>query len=66
MKRYIHNTKKRFVSENVFDQQSLLEILMYEIRKLSIRHSKVIAKVKRKRQQELKIKLKTFEKSFLR
>ena len=66
MKCYIHNTKKRLVSKNVFDQQSLLEILKHEVRKISIRHSKIIAKVKRKRQQELKIKLKTFGKSFLR
>ena len=66
MKCYIHNTKKRLVSKNVFDQQSLFEILKHEVRKISIRHSKIIAKVKRKRQQELKIKLKTFGKSFLR
>ena len=63
MKCYKHDTKKRLVTENVFDQQSQWKILKYEIRKFSILYSKVIAKEKKKKQHELESKLKILEKS---
>ena len=49
MKCFIHDTQKRLVTDNVFDEQSQWEILKYEIRKFTIRYSKVIAKEKRKK-----------------
>ena len=45
---FIQVTKERLVTVVVFDKQSQWEILEYEIRKFSIRYSKVIAKEKRK------------------
>ena len=63
MKCFIRDTKKRLVNDDVFDEQSQCEILKYEIRKFSIRYSKVIAKEKRKKQHELESKLKILEKS---
>ena len=60
---FIHDTKKRLLTENVFDEQPQWEILKYEIRKFSIRYSKVIAKEKRKEQHELESKLKILENS---
>ena len=44
MKCYLHDTKKRLVTKNVFDQQSQWENLKYEIWKFLICHSKVTAK----------------------
>ena len=35
MKGFIHDTKKRLVTEDAFDKKSQCEILKYEIRKLS-------------------------------
>ena len=64
MKCFIHDTKKRLVTDDVSDKQSQWKILKYEIRKFSIRYSKVIAKEKRKKQHELESKLKILEKSF--
>ena len=61
---FIHGTNKRLVTEDAFDQQSQWEILKYEIRKFSLRFSKVIAEEKRKKQYELESKLKIPEKSF--
>ena len=58
MKCYIHDTKKRLVTEDVFDQQSQWEILKHEIRKFSIRYSEVIAKDKREKQHEFERELK--------
>ena len=49
MKCFIHDTKKRLVTEDVFDQQSLWEILKSEIPKFSIRYSKVTAKKKKRK-----------------
>ena len=46
----LHDTKKRLVTDHVFDEQSQWEILTYETRKFSIHYSKVIAKEKRKKQ----------------
>ena len=63
MKCYIHDTEKRLVNEDLYNQQSHWEILKYEIRKFSIRYSKVIAEEKRKKQHELESKLKILEKS---
>ena len=63
MKCFIHDTKKRLVTDDVSDKQSQWKILKYEIRKFSIRYSKVIAKEKRKKQHELESKLKILEKS---
>ena len=62
MKCFIHDIKKRLVTDNVFDEQSQWEILKYEIRKFTMRYSKVIAKEKRKKQHELESKLKILEK----
>ena len=62
MKCFIHDTKKRLVTDDVFDEQSQWEILLYEIQKSSIHYSKVIAKEKRKKQHELEIKLEILEK----
>ena len=64
MKCFIHDTKKRLVTEDVFDEQSQWEILKYEIRKFSIRYLKVIAKEKRKRQHKL-VNLKFLKNFFL-
>ena len=47
MKCFIYDTKKRLVTEDVFDQQSQYDILKYGIQKFSIRYSKVIAKEKK-------------------
>ena len=58
MKCYIHDTKKRLVTEDVFDQQSQWEILKHEIRKFSIRYSEVIPKDKREKQHEFERELK--------
>ena len=58
MKCFIRDTKKRLVNDDVFDEQSQCEILKYEIRKFSIRYSKVIVKIKRKKLHELESKLK--------
>ena len=44
-------------------QQSQLEILKYEIRKFSVRYSKVTAEKKVKKQSELESKFKILEKS---
>ena len=55
-------TKKKLVTEDVFDEQSQWEILEYEIRKFSIRYSKVLAKEKRKRQHKLESKFEILEK----
>ena len=63
MKCFIYNTNKRLVTEDVFVEQSQWEILKSEIRKFSIRYSKVIVKEKRKKQHELESKLKILEKS---
>ena len=63
MKCFIHDTKKRLVTDDVFDKQSQWENLKYEIRKFTIRYSKVITKEKRKKQHELESKLKILEKS---
>ena len=63
MKCFIYNTNKRLVTEDVFVEQSQWEILKSEIRKFSIRYSKVIVKEKRKNQHELESKLKILEKS---
>ena len=63
MKCFIHDTKKRLVTDDVFVEQSQWEILKYEIRKFTMRCSKVIAKEKRKKQHELESKLKILEKS---
>ena len=63
MKCYIHDTKKRLVTQKVFDQQSRLEILKYEIQRFSICYLKVIAKDKRKKQHNLENKLKIYKKS---
>ena len=63
MKCFTYNTKKRLVTEDVFDEQSQWKILKSEIRKFSIRYSKVIVKEKRKKQHELESKLKILEKS---
>ena len=65
MKCFIHDTKKRLVMKDVFDEQSQWEILKYEIKKFSIRYSKVIANETRKKQYKLESKLKILEKSFL-
>ena len=43
MKCHIHDTNKRLATEDIFDKQFQWEILKYEIRKISIRYSKVIA-----------------------
>ena len=56
IKCFIHGTKKRLVTEDVFDEQFQWEIQKYEIRKFSIRYSKVIAK-ERQNQHELDSKL---------
>ena len=48
MKFFIHDTKKRLATKDVFGEQSQWEILKCEIRKLSIRYSKVIFKEKEK------------------
>ena len=58
IKCFIHDTKKRLVTEDVFEEQSQWEILKHEIRKFSIRYSKVTAWEKRKKQDELESKLK--------
>ena len=63
MKCFIHDAKERVVTKDVFVEQSRWEILKHEIRKFSIRYSKVIAKEKRKKQLELESKLKILEKS---
>ena len=63
MKCFMHDTKKRLVIDDVFDEQSQWEILKYEIRKFTMRYSKLIAKEKRKKQHELESKLKVLEKS---
>ena len=63
MKCFIHDTKKRLVTEDIFDEQSQWEILKYEIWKFSRHYWKVIAKEKRKKQHELDSKLKFLEKS---
>ena len=63
MKCFIHDIKKKFVTDNVFDKQSQWEILKYEIRKFAMLYSKVIAKEKRKKQHELESRLKILEKS---
>ena len=47
----------------MFLQQSQLEILKYEIRKFSVRYSKVTAEKKVKKQSELESKFKILEKS---
>ena len=62
MKCFIHDTKEKLVTDDVFDEQSQWEILKFEIRKFSIPYSKVIAKEKRKKQHELVSKLKILEK----
>ena len=62
MKCFIHDTKKKLVTDDVFDEQSQWEILKFEIRKFSIPYLKVIAKEKRKKQHELVSKLKILEK----
>ena len=49
MKCFIHDTQKKLVTDDVFDEQSQWEILKFEIRKFSIPYSKVIAKEKRKK-----------------
>ena len=48
MKYFIHDTKNRLVTDDVFDEQSHWEIFTYEIWKFSISYSKVIAKEKEK------------------
>ena len=48
MKFFIHDTKKRRATKDVFGEQSQWEILKCEIRKLSTRYSKVIFKEKEK------------------
>ena len=63
MKCWIHDTKKRLIIEDVFDQQSQWKILKYDIQKFSIPYSKLIAKEKRKKHQELESKLNILEKS---
>ena len=63
MKCFIHDTKKRLVTDDIFDKQSQWEILKYEIQKFTIHYSKVIAKEKRKKQHELESKFKILEKS---
>ena len=63
MKCFIHDIKKKLVTDEVFDEQSQLEIFKYDIPKFSIRYPKVISKEKRKKQHELERKLKILEKS---
>ena len=63
MKCWIHDTKKRLIIEDVFDQQSQWKILKYDIQKFSIPYSKLIAKEKRKKHHELESKLNILEKS---
>ena len=63
MKCFIHNTKKRPVTDHIFDEQSQWEILKYEMRKFSIRYTKLKRKGKKeqgkkKKQHELESKLK--------
>ena len=48
MKCFIHDTKERLVTDDVFDKQMQWEILKYEIGKFSTRCSKVTAKEKGK------------------
>ena len=64
MKCFIHDTMKTLLTKDVFEEQSQWEILKYEIRIFSIRYLKVIANEKRKKQHQLKSKLKILEKSF--
>ena len=52
MKCFTHDTNKRLVTDDVFDEKSQWEILKYEIRKCTIEYSKVIAKEKRKKQHK--------------
>ena len=47
MKCFIHHTKKRLVTKDVFDHHSQCEILKNEIQKFSVRYSKVIVKEKK-------------------
>ena len=56
MKCFIRDTKKRFLTKDIFDEQSQWEILKCEIRQFSICYSKVIAKEKWKTQRELERK----------
>ena len=58
MKCFIHDTKEKLVTDDVFDEQSQWEILKFEIRKFSIPYSKVIAKEKRKKTKFMTIMLK--------
>ena len=48
MKCFIYDTKKRLVTDDVFDKQSQWEILKYEIQKFYICYSKVNTKEKKK------------------
>ena len=66
MKCFIHDTKKRPVTDDIFDEQSQWEILKYEMRTFSIRYSKLKRKgkkeqEKKKKQHELESKLKILE-----
>ena len=63
MRCFIHDTKNRLVTKDVFDQQSQWEILKFEIQKLSRCCLKVITKEKSKKQHKLGSKLKILEKS---
>ena len=56
MKCFIRDTKKRFLTKDIFDEQSQWEILKCEIRQFSICYSKVIAKEKWKTQHVLERK----------
>ena len=48
-----HDTKKSLVTDDAFDEKSQWEILEYEIQKFSVRYSKVIAKKKRNKLDDL-------------
>ena len=63
IKYFIHDTKKRLVIDDVFEEESQWKILKYAIRKFLIHYSKVISKEKGKKQYELENKLKILEKS---
>ena len=58
MQCFIHDTKKRLLTEDVFDKQSQWEISKYEMQKFSL----CLLRKKEKKQHELESKLKILEK----